>query len=511
MIHTSNDKMYKAFLLLIFCITFILYIPSLFAWYQADDFLHKMLFSDLSFGESLQNAITGNAYQGSVADKHYRPITNTLLWGLLKPDSFIYARIFVVLLHIANGFLIYNLFVAIRERSDRYNLWGVLFFLTAPVASHSLLYVSALGDSLTTTFSLMSMLIMMRYLQKRELLSLLSLNCCLFFALLSKEMAVSLPILIALFLWKKGSLKRDYLIPISMMGVVISFFIIRTKVLSTLVMGESYSGAFLSFGKETLLTLIRYMHKYTHPLSPSLVAESPVTLLLGLPLYLLLFSFLFPFSKKRVFSSILFFCVMVIAIGPVINIANPWYLYYPSVFMSLGVLYCSMKSSLPIKQYCFAMVILINSLITGYTCYQNYRVGLLNRQILAEVDRLDVSTIRLVNVPVTISNNLLTLPFASFVSFGMKVIYDKDVAVQYGSREVVHSVPKKIQFAAIDSDKISVVASKQAHFSLDGEPLEERMSYEIIEKNRLGKPIALDLFFHDSTKSYLLVEMSSSD
>jgi len=280
---------------MILFVTFLAYIPSLGAWYQADDFIHKILFSDLSFMEALKNIIAGDAYQTGVGDKHYRPITNMLLWSLLQFSSFIYARIFILILHLCNGYFLYKLLTYVREKEDIYNLWGVAFFLTAPVASHSLLYVSAIGDPLTTTFSLLSVITILRYLQKKKCRLLVFTILFFLAALLSKEMAISLPLLTSILLWKKGYLKKYYYLPLYMIGTMILFFTIRTTILKTLVMGESYSGVFFSFGKETIISLIRYGHKYTHPLAPSLVAETPTLMLLGTPLFLVLISFLFPF------------------------------------------------------------------------------------------------------------------------------------------------------------------------------------------------------------------------
>jgi len=202
---------------------------------------------------------------------------------------------------------------------------------------------------------------------------------------------------------------------------------------------------------------------------------------------------------------------MIFAIGPVINIANPWYVYYPLVIMSFGVLYCLIYSALPIKRGCFALVLFINISVTAYTAYQTYEVGILNKKILAEVNKIDCSNLRLVNVPVTISNNLLTLPFASFVSFGMKAIYNKEVTVQYGARRVIHSVPKNVTFIPVEKTTLSLKAGNKSHFALNGEPLEERMSYEVLQRNWLGKPVALNLSFHDTTKTYLFKELTNGD
>ena len=130
----------------------------------------------------------------------YRPVRNAsyaidfFLWGL-HPFGF---HLTNVLIHAANAVLVYFLIRRITLRAPTAFI-AALIFAVHPIQTDSVSYVSGRRDILFTLFYLAAFLAYLRYREARSLKSFALFVVFWVLSLMSKEMAVSLPLVI--FIW----------------------------------------------------------------------------------------------------------------------------------------------------------------------------------------------------------------------------------------------------------------------------------------------------------------------
>ncbi len=176
--------------------TGLVYLPSLTGGYVYDDHRFVRLNPAVNASAGLASYFTDPATQ--TADSSYgglyRPI-RTLSFRVVRRffEGAPGQRIFSLLLHLANGFL---LFLLLRQFLGRETGWppilGALAFLLHPLATESVAWISSRGDLLAMTGILGGLLFHGSSRRGARLLSLL----CFALGLLSKESAVVLPLLL---------------------------------------------------------------------------------------------------------------------------------------------------------------------------------------------------------------------------------------------------------------------------------------------------------------------------
>lgn len=136
----------------------------------------------------------------SLAGENYRPFLplsfaiDYWFWRLNPLGYHISNLVF----HIANAMLIFCLITLITR--DRFiSLFTSLFFLTHPIQTESVTWISGRADVLFLFFYLLSLIAYINYTKTKEMILYLFSLMVFSFSLLSKEMAVSLPLILILY------------------------------------------------------------------------------------------------------------------------------------------------------------------------------------------------------------------------------------------------------------------------------------------------------------------------
>lgn len=318
----------------------------------------------------------------------YRPITNTsfaLNFFFSRDNSFDY-RVVNLFLHSLNALLVYLfLFRFFKERM--LGLFASIFFLIHPLNVESVVLITGRAGLLSTAFLLFG-LIFYSESQKVEIdieRSYLYIGSCLFFilALLSKETAIVLPLILILYdFFKKGLRLKTFLwifYDYLAFWIIIFFYIfLRFLVLGNFLSGSSYieNSPLITF-YTMLKTLFIYIKRLFVPIDLSLIYPDPTSRsIFEIPVIaslLLLISiaifFILSYKKEPLICFALgwFF----ISLLPVSNIvpagaamADRW-LYTPLIGFSifLGEIVKKIKR---FRQVAFCSLILFYSFLTFY-------------------------------------------------------------------------------------------------------------------------------------------------
>lgn len=355
-------------ILLITCLSIALYASALKNGFVYDDnetIVNNALIKDFA---NLPKLFQVDYFEGS-GEATFRPVVtfsyfiDYALFGL-SPWGF---HLTNIILHAVNGILLYTfLTLLIREPEcqeskthsahDKFKLQPLiisLLFITNPVLTEAVNAISYREDLLTFFFYMATLNL---YLILRSNLSvvrntlwfclLLATSCLLYFlALLSKEMALTLPLIVYCYEWIYAEKNKRSLhttlsnagyIAVTLIYVYLRFFCFRNPGVV-----ESTSWGLMERLLTTPWILIHYFKITLFPVSLSadyVIApvKSPVSLAFILPLMMVILvltaSVLLRKRNKGLTFGILFFIITLIPVYNVIPIANPFaerYLYLP--------------------------------------------------------------------------------------------------------------------------------------------------------------------------------------
>ncbi len=139
---------------------------------------------------------------------YYRPIVSLTyigdyrLWGL-NPAGYRLVNIFI---HSLNAFLFYSLLLRLRQKQTMAFLAAILFCLF-PVHLWVVNHISARTHLLQVFFCLGSLLLLLRYFDRKNIWSFVASLVCFLFSILSRELAVIQPLIFFLVLY---DYEKDY-------------------------------------------------------------------------------------------------------------------------------------------------------------------------------------------------------------------------------------------------------------------------------------------------------------
>lgn len=178
-------------------IALLVYGGALKMGYMADDFdwLRQALDSDYALFDRMATAGTGYYFRPLVTLsfrlEHYLGGTNAIFVHHLAN----------LLIHSGSAFLVY-LATAVVSREKKMPIVLSLFFLLHPLAVAPVFWLASRVDSLVTLFYLLAILGFLYFMEGRNpLLSLLMILVGYIAAVLSKEMAVTLPLVLLILWW----------------------------------------------------------------------------------------------------------------------------------------------------------------------------------------------------------------------------------------------------------------------------------------------------------------------
>lgn len=172
---------------------------------------------------------------------YYRP----LFYASLALDHFFWKdnpfgyHLTNIVLHAAVSILVYLLAKRMTKSRAAAFVAGLLFAVH-PVHAEAVAWVSARNELLSAFFMLLSYLTFVLFLEKRKNTVLFASLLTFFMALLSKEMAITLPLLVFLHVWcfTDGDWRKKLLWPSVYCAAVLPYLLIRASVLTVQTWGN---------------------------------------------------------------------------------------------------------------------------------------------------------------------------------------------------------------------------------------------------------------------------------
>lgn len=390
---SPNKKIqYFVFLALI---AFAVYANSLSNGFVFDD--ESVVLGDPSLAKlsSIPQYFAGQEGFQKVIGRYYRPVVSSsyaidyAIWGL-KPFGF---HLTNVIIHIVNSLLVFQLlmmlFAGMQSKFKDYIIFlGAALFAIHPIHTEAVAWVSGRTDSLFFTFFAAAFIFYMKYKEDSSDKNLI-LTCTFYFlSLLSKEMAITFPVVVILYemiINRQFSLKyflKEKFIYIALAVVSLLFLLVRWYALKNVPERLSYN---YFYGKDlattffTMLQTIPYYFKmvlvpygmvyhyggfmpYLNSIA-NIEAIFPVCFIIAL---LACAALLLKRAPWVAYSILFIFLTLlpVLNIIPTLNFMADRFLYLPSLALSFSAIALVFKYYSPKRKT--AVYTVVSVLIVGY-------------------------------------------------------------------------------------------------------------------------------------------------
>ena len=372
--------------LLIFFVSFIVYSNSLageFVWDDQYFVVKNTAIRSLKTPSAFFTNPTTAAF-GGLSEDVYRPLTTlsyAVNYRFNKLNSFGY-HLVNVLLHSANAILLFLLLYCIMG-DILLSFFAALFFAVHPIQTEAVAWISGRSSVQFLLFYLASLLLYIKYSRAGKpvfiILSILSFVVALF----SKEMAVTLPLVLILYdahFEKKGTVRRN-IAAYAPYFILSAFFIMTRAFLLQRVSqcGWWGGGAFFTFISMTKAA-IDYIKILVFPaklcafyyIVPSRSIFDPGVMFSIAALFCLLVSIPFIFKRLKILSfAILWFFVTMLPVSnivPLKAIMAERFLYLPSIGFCLAMVILMDRGCAALKGKIRSITVLaLTLLIIGYS------------------------------------------------------------------------------------------------------------------------------------------------
>jgi len=348
-------------------ISFGIYANSLNNEFVFDDESVIVGYTPLQELSSIPKFFTAEEGFHKVIGRYYRPIVSTTyaldyaIWGL-KPSGFHLTNVIIHTIASLILFLILMKLFGDYEYGQISSFLGTLIFAVHPIHTEAVSWVSGRTDSLATLFIFLSFLFYIKYRDGENNKYLLISLFAYLLALLSKEMAVTLPVIIILFdfIYRKKDfkwIKKNILSYVYFAVLTILFILARFYVLRDVVDRTNY---FYFHGKDSMTVFysmiqtipvyfrllfvpINLLYHYNGVIPDSSSFTDMRALFSLIFLVILIFVAVITYKKQNVISfSISFFLISlfpVMNIVPTMNFMAERFLYITSFLVSLLIAY----------------------------------------------------------------------------------------------------------------------------------------------------------------------------
>lgn len=327
--YLSKNKIVFPLILLLMGIA--VYLPSINIFYINDEiaFIGRTKVNNLF---DLFSFFNFQSFDGS----YYRPIGNIIAGKItfFTNQNLVLIRLFNILIHILNAFLVYQLGKRLLKNLEYYNLLSVVaavIFLVHPLHDYAVIWLTALFERVMTSFYLIALVF---FIDKKILLSL-------FFtvlALLTKEMAFSLPLVILILTaYNKKNKKKIVLQSFSFFVAALVMILIRVFLLN-----NNFLNSPDTHPNVGVLTIFKNIFLFAglvfYPLNIDDVKtfiQNNAYIIYVVIILLVCISFLFykfVHNKKLIIFLILMFVIMIL---PASRLLMRWYDYLPSVALCI--------------------------------------------------------------------------------------------------------------------------------------------------------------------------------
>lgn len=478
----------------------VVYSFSFGAWFHGDDFVHLHQIS--VHQDDILNRIWSAQFYSDHHDHNYRPVTNTLFALLSLNGSAWSFRAVIVFLHLVTGWGVWSVLKELGISRTITN--GVtLLFLFNPAIHTTVLWISAVGDILTTCFCVWAVYF---FLRRPGRWAMWFIGVVLFYVLgmLSKELGIVLPALLFLFAWFRKTLKKDFA-PVVILGCVgIAVFFVRGYLLHSLLAGPR-TGYYFSYGFATCISVAKYVYSLVVPFPFHWTYRMPVLLLWVILPMALVVGFLRGSRPSFCFR------VLVLAAGftgvtlfPVINAFADWYMYLPSIGICIGLAFMFDAIHRP---WCVAVLWVYLIVYLGMTCYWQrifIKAGKGEQQILTQLSQLADDEIILAGMPRQYCSAPM-LTFSPHLEYALSMFYQTSKHVQ---------LPATTYLECFQGAAVKDAGDGKLALSLDGDALNyfdlnrARASFwreytHVTARNKWGLPIAIVVEFPEDVPVYL--------
>lgn len=443
-----------------------------------------------------------------------------------------------LLMHLTNVFLVYIL--AGRFLNNRaFAFWSALLFALHPIHSSSVFWISGRVDILCTIFYLISFIIYIRFSDSNNKKHLL-LSCGMFFAaLLSKEMALSLPFVVTAYAfvfdsneshnrWKTAFSKSW---PFWLVGILFISFRLALAGLAG-VTGNIHTNIAPLHLLKNLATFAGLLAIPGGHVEIANYLKSHVEVFTALAAVFLLVLF-FSFRRIQKQKHLLFFTVFwLLSLLPVIRLAMRWYLYLPSVAFCLVLAYFICKA-IEKKGTVKTIGLVFGGFLTvTYAYFLNVELnrwlksGILSSQVSSQIaQRISLDRVQkclILSVPGEFQETpVLMHGLESLVNYRLRTDFAYDSRAEILSASLVSirndpysyfpSIEKtgagqfKLSLRGSDSyfvfpERLKIISGKEVYapdYKIDN----PAFSVQIIEINRFGMPSEISVELLDSTQT----------
>jgi hypothetical protein len=430
-------------------ITFLVFLPSLNISFFSDE----IAFIERNQADSFIELLSLFDKKEYDAD-YYRPVGNFVAGAVSAMFNFnpILYRIFNALLHALNSVVVFLLLVRLFRDNNNYNLiafFSALAFGVFPVHDLAVIWHTDLFDRLMFLFYLSSIL----FYVKNFKVNTVSLSFFLL-ALLSKEMAFSLPILIFVthFILTKDGLLRSIKISLPYAAIAIGFILFRYFVFNNNIfdLADSHTGKGIA---AIFKNLVIYSGLLIFPFPTeelqNFFAENQLLFVIAGVVIISLFAYFF--SKHKDVKALYLVLFILVTLLPVSRLVMKWYLYLPSVGFTSLLFYLlftygkNLRAPLtPIILVIYLGAILLiqfqwvkltnegERIILDFKENYHYEIKKANKinllTIPAEVDGMPIYQLqfdKLLNHQLSSNKNIDILSRSSMESFNERILYKK--------------------------------------------------------------------------------------
>ena len=502
-------------------------LPSLFLYFVSEDIKFAVFFRDYSFFENLRNIWFPS---GEFINKGYlfRPIISSinlieyLLWGI-NPFGYHLTNAFI---HIFNGLLLYH-FSFILLNNNRLSIISTAIFTLHPIIGHSIFWISGRTDMISLTFYLSSLIFIVHFIDKSELKFLVISQLFFLCAILSKEIAITIPLAQYLILYYKIDKKKSkhgikQLIPkVILSNVVVLFLFFSYRYLifnqSPFIIDDIYNiGGYSQLMLNSIKIISFLVIPFGHGWLETYFFDYKLYLIVFVvPIFVKGLIFLY---KNRVehHTLIMVLLILLISVIPLFKLTMRWYLYVPSSFFSILLAIIIIESKARLKILYFGMLLYMGFFMVG--CLMNYNTWINNAKtskILVDglIKKINTNsnakTFIILNFPAKIHRTATFIDgFESFIDLN---INDKKRILR--PLNVVHEANLKPTAVNVQSKTFILNACEESSYFLLGSN-EQRLGLRslspgdiikmdsgtvtIQKVNEIGKPIRVALNLNDS-------------
>ena len=437
----AKKKVFYTFLFILVAFSIALYGKGITPSFSSDDYVH--LKRNISFKNAIQALSVFTEFDG----REYRPLVRFTLWANSKMSaSALSFHATNVLLHILCTVLIFCISLSMTRNLNHSFAGGILFALL-PIHSASINFIMGRTDLLGALFYLLSFWLFQVHLQKKHDKGLYFIsNISFLLAVSSKEIAVSLPFLISVLVFLESKQKHMVKRLVESIKTTAVFWLISISYIFIRILGwagDAQSVAvYTNYSvKHVVKNFFMWFFALIYPFDlykARTFSENNILLFSGFLLLcscliLLFIVFIIGKNKVLVFIKNRYFILgvtwFIATLSPVMGGgAHRWYLYLPSVSLSLIVL--SLLDVVQEKRKKTLYVVLVIYLF--FSCVQTLhrthiwsKQDLISQNFFSQIEKYGIQDLQkcyFINIPFGYKNAYLytfqSLESALFLKYG---------------------------------------------------------------------------------------------